>query len=176
MDILALVPFILLGIALGWALWLVFKRNLANEGLFKMLSYFLGVIVIFFIAGWLVVTYLPQWATNLLSDAQADANVDQFGQITKQIWQEAMGDSKPVTVNPTQPGGTTPTPGVSPVTPGATSSGAALGQINHQVVSGDTLYSLSRKYGVSVAAIQAANNLGISTNIRIGQTLIIPKP
>ena len=43
----------------------------------------------------------------------------------------------------------------------------------HTVVKGDTLYGLSRRYGVSVSAIQRANKLS-GTNIRIGATLLIP--
>ena len=42
----------------------------------------------------------------------------------------------------------------------------------HAVAKGDTLYGLSRKYGVSVSAIQRANKLS-GTNIRIGATLLI---
>ena len=45
---------------------------------------------------------------------------------------------------------------------------------NHTVQRGDTLYSLSRRYGTSVAAIQSANGLN-SDLIRLGQTLTIPK-
>jgi peptidoglycan DL-endopeptidase LytF len=44
--------------------------------------------------------------------------------------------------------------------------------INHRVVSGDTLWSLSRSYGVSVDSIRAANNL-TSDFLRIDQVLII---
>ena len=43
----------------------------------------------------------------------------------------------------------------------------------HTVVKGDTLYGLSRRYGVSVSAIQRANKLS-GTNIRLGATLLIP--
>lgn len=46
--------------------------------------------------------------------------------------------------------------------------------IDHTVASDDTLYSLARQYGVTVAAIQAANNLGASTTIREGQIIVIP--
>ena len=43
----------------------------------------------------------------------------------------------------------------------------------HEVQSGDTLYSISKKYGVSVSAIQEAN--GMSDNaIKLGQKLKIP--
>lgn len=44
----------------------------------------------------------------------------------------------------------------------------------HIVQKSETLYSLSRKYGVTVAEIQKANNMGSSNAINIGQKLIIP--
>src|SRR5688572_30630600 len=41
---------------------------------------------------------------------------------------------------------------------------------------GDTLYSLSRRFGVSVAAIAAANGLTQTSTLLIGQRLVIPAP
>ena len=46
--------------------------------------------------------------------------------------------------------------------------------VTHRVSSGDTLWALARRYGTTIRAIQAANNLGRRTTIRIGQTLRIP--
>ena len=46
--------------------------------------------------------------------------------------------------------------------------------VTHRVASGDTLIALARRYNTTVRAIQAANNLGRSTTIRIGQRLRIP--
>ncbi len=43
----------------------------------------------------------------------------------------------------------------------------------HKVQSGDTLYGISRKYGVSVSSLKSVNGLS-SDLIRIGQTLRIP--
>ena len=43
----------------------------------------------------------------------------------------------------------------------------------HTVKSGDTLYGIARKYGVTVGAIEEANGL-TSTNLRLGQKLKIP--
>lgn len=46
---------------------------------------------------------------------------------------------------------------------------------SHTVVSGDTIWGLSKKYNVSQSAILEAN--GLSSNmIRIGQEVIIPQP
>lgn len=44
----------------------------------------------------------------------------------------------------------------------------------HTVESKETLYSLARKYGVSVEAIRKANDISEQNTISIGQTLIIP--
>ncbi len=44
----------------------------------------------------------------------------------------------------------------------------------YTVKSGDTLYSLARKYGVSVSAIVSANHLANASYITVGQVLVIP--
>lgn len=44
----------------------------------------------------------------------------------------------------------------------------------HQVRRGDTLSTIARAYGTSVSAIQATNNMGRRTMIRVGQELQIP--
>ena len=45
---------------------------------------------------------------------------------------------------------------------------------SHLVKPGDTLYSLAKKYGVTVEAIQAANPSIEGTNIPAGMVLVIP--
>ncbi len=42
------------------------------------------------------------------------------------------------------------------------------------VQTGDSLWSLARKHGVSIAALQSANQMGASEQIRAGQTLRLP--
>ena len=68
----------------------------------------------------------------------------------------------------------TPAPSLQPRPRPAPSPPAAKASTSHRVVKGDTLYSLSRRYGSSVGAIQRANGLS-GTIIRIGQTLRIPR-
>ena len=48
------------------------------------------------------------------------------------------------------------------------------GTRSHTMAKGDTLYGLARKYGVSVSAIQTANNITKPESIRDGAKLIIP--
>ena len=64
-------------------------------------------------------------------------------------------------------------PGVAPPTP--TAVPAPGGTITHKVEWGDTLYALAARYGTTVSAIVAANNLPNPNFIRVGQTLIIPQ-
>ena len=70
---------------------------------------------------------------------------------------------------PAQPTPTRPTPAPQPRAPSSTPAGTR----SHVVAQGETLFSLARRYGVSVEAIRTANKLP-DTNIRIGQKLIIP--
>lgn len=46
----------------------------------------------------------------------------------------------------------------------------------HKVRSGDTLYDISKKYGVSTAALAKANNLNgkKKSQLKLGQTLVVP--
>lgn len=46
--------------------------------------------------------------------------------------------------------------------------------LDYTIKSGDTLSKLQRKFGTSVAAIQKLNNMGNSTNLRVGQKIKIP--
>lgn len=55
------------------------------------------------------------------------------------------------------------------VTPTRKSTGART----HKVRSGDSLWSISRKYGVSINVLKKANSLG-GSSLRAGDTLIIP--
>lgn len=49
-----------------------------------------------------------------------------------------------------------------------------FGDTTHKVEKGDTLYSISRKYSVTVSELRAANKLSESDVIKIGQVLVIP--
>ena len=48
--------------------------------------------------------------------------------------------------------------------------------VDHNVVKGETIYSLARKYGVAQAAILAANGLASPGDLKYGTTLHIPDP
>ena len=52
--------------------------------------------------------------------------------------------------------------------------GAPYGWINYYVVSGDTLFGIGTRYGVSVYQLQQANCLGSSVNIQVGTIVKVP--
>ncbi len=58
-------------------------------------------------------------------------------------------------------------------TPGRAPSPAPAGG-SHVVASGETLYSISRRYGVSVSALMQANRIAAPEQLRFGQRLTIP--
>lgn len=66
----------------------------------------------------------------------------------------------------------TPPPASKPAAPAQAATGAGTTVV---VAKGDTLWGFSKKYGVSVDAIRAANNIPAgSNNVRLGQKLVIP--
>ncbi len=60
------------------------------------------------------------------------------------------------------------------VRPVAQRPATADGYTLHTVVSGETLFRISKNYGVSMQDIQTLNNM-TDTNVRLGSTLKIPK-
>lgn len=59
--------------------------------------------------------------------------------------------------------------------PSTTQDGwSAAGGTTITVGSGETLYNISKRYGVPVTAIRSVNNMATSASLRAGQTIIIP--
>lgn len=52
----------------------------------------------------------------------------------------------------------------------------AVATISHTVQPGDTMINIARRYGVTVEAIIAANNISNPNHIEVGMTLLIPQP
>lgn len=89
---------------------------------------------------------------------------------------------------PTMTASNTPTPSATPtdtpIPPTATNTptntatpvlcGPPAGWIRYTVQSGDTLFNLSQRLGVTIAQLQFANCLGNSTRILVGQRLWVP--
>jgi LysM repeat protein len=76
------------------------------------------------------------------------------------------------TATPSPTASPTPTATPSPTASSSPSSSPALQ--SYTVVSGDTLYSIARKFRVTVTALAAQNSITNLNLIRVGQRLVIP--
>ncbi len=56
------------------------------------------------------------------------------------------------------------------------SRNAEPSRVTHSVASGETLFAISKKYGVSVDQLKSWNNIGSQNIISVGQKLVILKP
>ena len=68
-----------------------------------------------------------------------------------------------------------PAPTLSPVSPPPVKKSSATAK-THTVVAGDTLFSISRRYNLSVGELRSINNLTEKTVIHVGQTLTVNRP
>lgn len=70
--------------------------------------------------------------------------------------------------------GVVPAAAVTPVAAPAPAPAPVPAQATHTVVRGDTLSAIAKKYGVSLAAVFAANGLGAGSIIYPGQAIAVP--
>lgn len=86
-----------------------------------------------------------------------------------------VAPSKGTTATPTEPVTTRPTPPANaPVLkPDSRSAAMASGVVKHRVEAGQTYYSISKLYGVSIEDILAANKLTLDDKLAVGQSLTI---
>ncbi len=198
-PLLTLLPLIL---GLVWAVWLFFKKDLLAKGPVQVITYFIGVILALWIIGWIVDTLLPQWVAQRLLNARQSQDIRVIQQVSREIMNEAAGGAPvptivvytPVPPTPVPPAPTPVPPVPTPIPPAPVSpqptppqgavaptvpvfqAQAAPGEQVYIVRTGDTLYSIARRFGVSVQAIQQRNNLANPNDIKAGQQLIIPAP
>ncbi len=187
MNIGALIPLGLILLAFAWGIWMIFKQNPSSVNLAKLFSYFVGVVLTLLAVLWIVTSFVPWWGVRLVQKTRGSGNVRELETLSHDLWEDAMDNviAKPTTeiVTPEAPPQATPAAGgeiVPTATPEAgaespsVSSQSATAESTYTVQSGDTLYSISRKYpGVSVDAIKTRNNL-TDDIIKIDQKLVIP--
>ncbi len=114
---------------------------------------------------------IPQWGSSgrAAADRVADGGHYTHGSKTEEILPPPV--QKPE-ADETQPPGTVPTqpPAITPADPSATQP--PLQQ--YTVQTGDTLTMIAQRYGVSVEALQAHNQIADPDLIYVGQTIEIP--
>lgn len=97
----------------------------------------------------------------------SNPNLLSIGQVLQIPLSPAPGPQRP-SVGPLEtPGGTVPPPTTTTTRPPS-------GGRTYTVASGDTLYAIARRFGVTVSALQAANGITNPAGLTVGQVLVIP--
>ncbi|MCB8946185.1 MAG: LysM peptidoglycan-binding domain-containing protein [Ardenticatenaceae bacterium] len=189
MNLAALLQFIPLVAGVFLAYHLVFKKDLPSKSILSLLTYILGIIIVFFAASWLISTFFASWATGLLNAGTQSGDWQLFIDASGNVVDEALGTGAGGGGNTgaalqTQPTPVqvqvetvviTPTPG--PGTAFGTADGSnRTGPTQYTIQAGDTLTKIAGQFGVSVNDIMRANNMMDGNYIQPGQILIIPAP
>ncbi len=191
-ELLKFAPLIIGGIL---AYHLVFKQNLPSKKIGEILTYFIGIIIVFFAVSWLITTQLANWANDLLDvGTQGETGWTEFVDDSEAVFDGAFADADSGSVQAPAPtpvvqtvennngngnsivvsppdggvaGGGNGSSIIEPVLPG--------GATSYTVVPGDTLNKLSRQYDVTVDQIRQANRIPPNSDfITVGQILTIP--
>jgi len=122
----------------------------------------------------------PGWQTGIVATLVAGNRICLTGRNNETTWLQlsqqsgaligwapanAFWTTVPVTTLPVTSGGTTPPPPVTPIPPT---------QTTYVVQAGDTVFSIAQRFGITIPALVAANNIGANYVIYIGQVLVIP--
>ncbi|MDJ0754892.1 MAG: LysM peptidoglycan-binding domain-containing protein [Ardenticatenaceae bacterium] len=179
MSVENLLTFVPLAIGISWLFYLIFKANLAVQPLAKIISYFLGVVIIALTVGWLIDNVLPLWFNDRIQNTRASVEWQQFvGTSTDLIDDSFSADGTTQSIVPqptTQPIIQAPIQADPQVQPDLQApSGVLLQPTTHVVQAGETLSYISRIYGVPLDQLRQVNNLQYSDLIFVGQELIIP--
>ncbi|MCA9988375.1 MAG: LysM peptidoglycan-binding domain-containing protein [Anaerolineales bacterium] len=166
---------------LAWLAYLIFRKDLASQTIGRILSYFVGVIIIFFAVGWLIDTFLISWVNERLQTSQQSTELQQLNDTIEDIIQESTDGDGQINEAAPQPA---PTVIYVPVPDnggdGNNGSGGPVqvppvssGPTTYVVQSGDTLSGIAGKFGTTVNDLMLVNGL---TNYLIyeGQQLSIP--
>ena len=124
----------------------------------------------------------PSWQSNIVATLVAGNLICLTGRNNETTWLQlsqqngtvigwapanAFWTTRPVSTLPVTSGGPTPPPTTPPPTP-------PPGQTTYVVQAGDTVFSIAQRFGITIPALVAANNIGADYRIYIGQVLVIP--
>ena len=183
MNLTELLKFLPLLIGAFLAYHLIFKQNLPTKNIGSILTYFIGIIIVFVAISWLITTFLAGWATDMLQAGTTSPEWTQFIDQSEGVVEDAFGTegsgTNPTTVQVQQTNQQqiivlTPTPvsGTSSNNNDRAFSAAQSG--TYTVSAGDTITKIAQKYNTTVDAIVKVNGLTNPNAIYPGQELVIP--
>jgi LysM repeat protein len=179
MDFLELLKFAPLILGFAFIAFLLFRKDPFNSfNLGKLITYFIGVLITFFVVGWFVDSFVFSWANERLENADSSVEFQEFKDRSERIIDNSFDNSTNTTVINPQPT-TVVTTVIVTATPPPGSTDPVIrpesGPTQHTVVSGDTLFGIAQQYKTTVNDIMVVNGLTSHTIIP-GQVLNIPAP
>jgi hypothetical protein len=179
MDFLELLKFAPLILGFAFIAFLLFRKDpFSSFNLGKLITYFIGVLITFFVVGWLVDSFVFAWANDRLENADTSVEFQEFKNRSEQILDNSFNDETNTTAVQAQPTViTVQTVVTATPSPGSTDPSARpdTGPTQYTVVSGDTLFGIAQRYHTTVNDIMVVNGL-TSHTIMPGQVLNIPAP
>ncbi|MDX2140649.1 MAG: LysM peptidoglycan-binding domain-containing protein [Chloroflexota bacterium] len=127
--------------------------------------------------GTMVITYIVQRGDRMIDIANRFGTTVEIIARTNRIANPNRlmpGDSLLIPVTSAVPEATVIPTVAAPTPAPAQAAPAAAGTQTHTVARGENLYRIALRYGTTVAALAAANNLSDPTRIYVGQVLVIP--
>lgn len=183
MQLTELLKFLPLLIGAFLAYHLIFKQNLPTKNIGSILTYFIGIIIVFVAISWLITTFFAGWATEMLQAGTTSPEWTQFIDQSSNVVEDAFGTegggTGATTVRVQESSQTqqiivvTPTPTSGTSLGGTTAVQPTVGT-SYTVVAGDTLTKIAQNNNTTVDAIVKVNGLANPNSIQPGQTLIIP--
>lgn len=180
MDFLELLKFAPLILGFAFIAFLLFRKDPINSfNLGKLVTYFIGVLITFFVVGWFVDSFVFSWANERLENADSSVEFLEFKDRSERIIDNSFNDEGTSQTTVLQPQPTAPITNVIVVTATPTSTDPLIrpesGPSQYTVVSGDTLFGIAQRYNTTVNDIMVVNGL-TSHTIMPGQVLNIPAP
>jgi LysM repeat protein len=180
MDFLELLKFAPLIIGFAFIAFLLFRKDaFSSFNLGKLITYFIGVLITFFVVGWFVDSFVFSWANDRLENADTSVQFQEFKDRSERIIDDSFSNNDnnvSVQSSPTQPSpvDSSSSPDPSQPDPGQLARPESV-PIQHTVVPGDTLFGIAKQYNTTVNDIMVIN--GLTSNIIIpGQVLNLPAP
>lgn len=182
MDFLELLKFAPLILGFAFIAFLLFRKDpISSFNLGKLITYFIGVLITFFVVGWFVDSFVFSWANERLENADSSVEFQEFKDRSERIIDNSLNETGTSQTTVVQPQPTTPITSVIVVTatpvPGSNDIliRPESGPTQYTVVSGDTLFGIAQRYHTTVNDIMVVNGL-TSHTIMPGQVLNIPAP
>ena len=175
MDFLELLKFAPLIIGFAFIAFLLFRKDaFSSFNLGKLITYFIGVLITFFVVGWFVDSFVFSWANERLENADNSVQFQEFKERSERILDDSLSNDSSTIVAPQPTNAVVEHVVVATPTP-SDPNARVIGPTQYTVVAGDTLFGIARHFNTTVNEIMVVNGLTTHTII-VGQVLNIPAP